>query len=220
MQEQGKGHQVVSLSEAPTGAETGAVSHSGFVPITWHRYRTADEEGARFDRHARLEFADELQTRAHAGGRKDEAEQQAAHPESSGTPAVSPSGSWTITAPDGRQWTGESPVRAAAMAQRDTIDPVLAMQRVQAMLDEPDEDPALPGWYVVNAEHLGVEPKIRAFGRDGLWWIPLGRGNGLDGWMTAPRGYRWHGPIADIDSPQPFWTDPTPPALPAEVPEV
>lgn len=43
---------------------------------------------------------------------------------------------WTIIAPDGRQWHGESAIRAAAAAQRDTIDPVLAMQRINAALDE------------------------------------------------------------------------------------
>jgi hypothetical protein len=43
---------------------------------------------------------------------------------------------WTVTGPDGRQWTGESPVRACAAAQRDTIDPVLAMKRINAVVDE------------------------------------------------------------------------------------
>lgn len=43
---------------------------------------------------------------------------------------------WTITAPDGRQWTGESALMAARAAQRDTIDPVVAMERINAMVAE------------------------------------------------------------------------------------
>lgn len=43
---------------------------------------------------------------------------------------------WVVFAPDGRQWAGESPLKACAAAQRDTIDPVLAMQRLNAMVDE------------------------------------------------------------------------------------
>lgn len=37
---------------------------------------------------------------------------------------------WVIEAPDGRRWHGASPLKAATAAQRDTIDPVLAMQRI------------------------------------------------------------------------------------------
>jgi len=54
------------------------------------------------------------------------------------TPSPAPEGAaeWTITAPDGRTWKGESPVRACAAAQRDTIDPVLALERINAMVEE------------------------------------------------------------------------------------
>ncbi len=36
------------------------------------RFRTSDEEGMQFDKHALLDFADALQTEAYAEGRKDE----------------------------------------------------------------------------------------------------------------------------------------------------
>jgi len=51
-------------------------------------------------------------------------------------PEAPPFEAWTIIAPDGRQWHGESPLRACAAAQRDTIDPIVAMQRIQTMVDE------------------------------------------------------------------------------------
>ena len=50
--------------------------------------------------------------------------------------ALAKPNAWTITAPDGRHWSGDSPLKAAAAAQRDTIDPVLAMARINAMVDE------------------------------------------------------------------------------------
>lgn len=43
---------------------------------------------------------------------------------------------WVITAPNGRAWAGETAFRAAAAARRDTVDPVLAMQRINAMVEE------------------------------------------------------------------------------------
>lgn len=52
-------------------------------------------------------------------------------------PAPAPAESkWLIRAPDGREWRGDSPLRACAAAQRDTTDPVLAMQRINAMVAE------------------------------------------------------------------------------------
>jgi hypothetical protein len=72
--------------------------------------------------------------------------------------------------------------------------------------------PAEPGWYVVKAAHLDG-PRVRAFGRDGLWWTPLGRGDGQDGWISSPRGYEWFGPIAGLDERQPFLPDASPTTL-------
>lgn len=52
-------------------------------------------------------------------------------------PVQEPAGdAWTITSPNGRTWTGDSPVKAAGAAQRDTVDPVLAMERINAMVGE------------------------------------------------------------------------------------
>jgi hypothetical protein len=65
--------------------------------------------------------------------------------------------------------------------------------------------PTEPGWYVILPPAFD-RPKVRAFGRDGRWWIPLGRGDGMDGWMTAREYPNWVGPIASIDSPEPFRT--------------
>jgi hypothetical protein len=62
--------------------------------------------------------------------------------------------------------------------------------------------PPEPGWYVVEADHL-ASLKVRAFGKDGQWWTALGRGNGEDGWMTSPGGYRWVGPALHVDEDQP-----------------
>lgn len=45
-------------------------------------------------------------------------------------------GVWTLTAPDGRQWQAEPPLRCAAAEQRDRIPPAVAMDRVFAALEE------------------------------------------------------------------------------------
>lgn len=75
-----------------------------------------------------------------------------------------------------------------------------------ALLESPapvPERPTKPGWYVVLPPDFD-EPKVRAFGKDGQWWIPLGKGNGDDGWMSGREYQNWVGPIADIDDRQPF----------------
>lgn len=71
--------------------------------------------------------------------------------------------------------------------------------------------PTEPGWYVVLPPDFD-EPTVRAFGKDGQWWIPLGRGDGADGWMSGREYKNWVGPIADIDASQPFLASPTQPA--------
>lgn len=63
--------------------------------------------------------------------------------------------------------------------------------------------PTEPGWYVVLPPDFDV-PTVRAFGKDKQWWIPLGRGNGQDGWMSGREYQNWVGPIAPIDDAQPF----------------
>jgi hypothetical protein len=77
---------------------------------------------------------------------------------------------------------------------------------------QPEQEPVQPtktGWYVVLEPDFD-QPTVRAFGKDGLWWIPLGRGNGDDGWMSGRAYKNWVGPIASIEDEQPFRA--TPPA--------
>jgi hypothetical protein len=80
------------------------------------------------------------------------------------------------------------------------------------MAAQPEQEPVQPtkpGWYVVLEPDFD-QPTVRAFGKDGLWWIPLGRGNGDDGWMSGRAYKNWVGPIASIEDEQPFRA--TPPA--------
>ena len=48
-------------------------------------------------------------------------------------------GTWTLTAPDGRQWTGASGLLAAAAEQRDRIPTEVQLERIFAV-EEPTED--------------------------------------------------------------------------------
>ena len=43
---------------------------------------------------------------------------------------------WTIAAPDGRQWTGGTGMKALAASRKDTVDPVAAMRNIKAAIDE------------------------------------------------------------------------------------
>jgi hypothetical protein len=47
-------------------------------------------------------------------------------------------GTWTLTAPDGRTWQADSPLRACSAEQRERVPPAVALARVMAMADEPD----------------------------------------------------------------------------------
>ncbi len=75
----------------------------------------------------------------------------------------------------------------------------------------PAVEPTEPGWYVVLPPDFD-KPTIRAFGKDHQWWIPLGKGNGEDGWVTGRPYKNWVGPIATIDDEQPFRAAPAAPA--------
>lgn len=46
---------------------------------------------------------------------------------------------WTLTGPDGRQWKDTSPIRVCAAAQRDTIPPEVALERVMRGMSEESE---------------------------------------------------------------------------------
>jgi len=45
-------------------------------------------------------------------------------------------GTWTLTAPDGRTWQADSPLKACSAEQRDRIPPEVALKRIFDALDE------------------------------------------------------------------------------------
>jgi hypothetical protein len=49
-------------------------------------------------------------------------------------------GTWTLTAPDGRKWEGETPLSVVGQEQRERIPPSLALERIYRALQE--ESPA------------------------------------------------------------------------------
>ena len=48
-------------------------------------------------------------------------------------------GTWTLTAPDGRTWQAESPLRVVALESRERVPATVALQRIYAAADEPTE---------------------------------------------------------------------------------
>lgn len=45
-------------------------------------------------------------------------------------------GTWTLTAPDGRAWQGDSPLRCAGIEQRERVPASVAMERIIAGANE------------------------------------------------------------------------------------
>jgi hypothetical protein len=45
-------------------------------------------------------------------------------------------GTWTLTAPDGRTWQAESPLRVVAMESRERVPAKVALERIYAAVDE------------------------------------------------------------------------------------
>lgn len=66
------------------------------------------------------------------------------------------SGTWLLTAPDGRTWSADSPLRACAAEQRERVPAVIALDRIHAALAEPDEfkPEHLPLARFYNVQHL------------------------------------------------------------------
>ena len=67
------------------------------------------------------------------------------------------------------------------------------------------EKPTRRGWYECKArdDRWNGQTQWRAWGR-GMWWIPLGKGDGSDGWLSSPmRIYQWRGPAHDVMGPPP-----------------
>lgn len=46
-------------------------------------------------------------------------------------------GEWTLTAPDGRTWTAESPIHCVQAESKDRIPPDIALARIRASLLRP-----------------------------------------------------------------------------------
>lgn len=53
------------------------------------------------------------------------------------TPKPMP-GTWTLTAPDGRTWQADSPLRCVSVEQRERVPADVALARVVEMANEPD----------------------------------------------------------------------------------
>jgi hypothetical protein len=67
--------------------------------------------------------------------------------------------------------------------------------------------PALSGWCVVMRKDGTL--CMRAYG-NGLWWIPL-----ADGWLSGiPAGFKWFGPVEEIDWATPMSKSEQPVVLP------
>lgn len=49
-------------------------------------------------------------------------------------------GTWTLTAPDGRYWQGMTPLAACSAEQRERVPPAVALERIMAAASEPDFD--------------------------------------------------------------------------------
>ena len=47
-------------------------------------------------------------------------------------------GTWVLVAPDGRDWTGPSPLKCVQAEMNDRIPPVEQLQRITAAVNEPD----------------------------------------------------------------------------------
>jgi hypothetical protein len=45
-------------------------------------------------------------------------------------------GTWTLTAPDGRQWKADSPLKCAGLEQRERVPAAVALERIAAAVQE------------------------------------------------------------------------------------
>lgn len=49
-------------------------------------------------------------------------------------------GTWTLTAPDGRTWSGDSPLRCVTAEVHDRVPPEVALARIKLAMLEEDPD--------------------------------------------------------------------------------
>lgn len=66
-------------------------------------------------------------------------------------------GMWTLIGPDGRQWTGDSPIRAARAEQSDRVPDSVAVKRIFAELTNPTLDQILHNQVDIAAPRDEVE---------------------------------------------------------------
>jgi len=64
---------------------------------------------------------------------------------------------WTLTAPDGRTWIAESPMRACSKEQRERVPPDVALARIFSMLDETEKGDPMKGYYKVPFRQVYCE---------------------------------------------------------------
>lgn len=50
------------------------------------------------------------------------------------------SGTWTLTAPDGRTWTAEGPLQCVAAESNSRVPPLVALARIKRSLLDGDEE--------------------------------------------------------------------------------
>lgn len=52
-------------------------------------------------------------------------------------------GTWTLTAPDGRTWQADHPLKCCAMEQRERVPPDVALARIKAAAHRPTDEELL-----------------------------------------------------------------------------
>lgn len=72
-------------------------------------------------------------------------------------------GTWTLTAPDGRTWQAESPIRCVALESRERVPAEVRLQRIYAICDEtPDPlyDAMKSIWAYAETQRRGEDPAL------------------------------------------------------------
>ena len=96
-------------------------------------------------------------------------------------------GTWTLTAPDGRTWQADSPLRCVGAEQRERVPEDLALARVLAAASEPMTNPWQP---MKTAPKDGTAVLVLLVGSDvphAARWL---RVNGAPGWHRVWDGWR------------------------------
>ena len=65
-------------------------------------------------------------------------------------------GEWTLTAPDGRAWTADSPMRGVSVEMNDRVPPLVALARIRCSLmdDELLPPPVHDAFVAIGAERF------------------------------------------------------------------